>query len=125
ARVLSVLEPIAAQTGASLADLIVLAGNLGIEQAARAAGVEIAVSFAPGRGDATAEQTDADSFAVLEPLADGYRNWQKESYVVPREEMLLDRTRLLGLTAPEMVALIGGMLVLGTNHGGTRHGVFT
>ncbi len=125
ARVLSVLEPIAAQTGASLADVIVLAGNLGIEQAARAAGVEIAVSFAPGRGDATAEQTDADSFAVLEPLADGYRNWQKESYVVSPEEMLLDRTQLLGLTAPEMVALIGGMRVLGTNHGGTRHGVFT
>ena len=124
-RVLSVLEPIAAATGASLADVIVLAGNTGIEQAARAAGAEITVPFAPGRGDALPEQTDADSFAVLEPLADGYRNWQKESYVVSPEEMLLARTQLLGLTAPEMVVLIGGMRMLGTNHGGSKHGVLT
>ncbi|RJL10873.1 catalase/peroxidase HPI [Paracoccus siganidrum] len=125
ARVLSVLEPIAAETGASVADVIVLAGNLGVEQAAKAAGFDITVPFAPGRGDATAEQTDADSFAVLEPLADGYRNWLKQDYVVSPEELMLDRTQLLGLTAPEMVALIGGMRAIGTNHGGTKHGVFT
>ncbi|MDR5653554.1 catalase/peroxidase HPI [Ruixingdingia sedimenti] len=125
ARVLSVLEPIAAETGVSLADVIVLAGNHGIEQAAKAAGFDITVPFAPGRGDATAEQTNADSFGVLEPLADGYRNWLKKDYVVSPEELLLDRTQLMGLTAPEMTALIGGLRVLGTNHGGTKHGVFT
>ncbi|MFA5538924.1 MAG: catalase/peroxidase HPI [Gemmobacter sp.] len=125
ARVLSVLEPIAAATGASVADVIVLAGNLGVEQAAKAAGVDIAVPFAPGRGDATQEQTDADSFAVLEPLTDGYRNWLKQDYVVSPEELLLDRTQLMGLTAPEMTALVGGMRVIGTNHGNTKHGVFT
>jgi len=125
ARVLSVLEPIAAETGASLADVIVLGGNYGVEQAAKAAGVEIAVPFAPGRGDATAEQTDADGFAPLEPLADGFRNWLKKEYVVSPEEMLLDRAQLLGLTAPEMTALIGGMRVIGTNHGGSAHGVLT
>jgi len=125
ARVLAVLEPIAAQAGASVADVIVLAGNVGIEQAAKAAGVAVDVPFAPGRGDATAEMTDAASFAVLEPLADGFRNWLKKDYAVTPEELLLDRAQLLGLTAPEMTALIGGMRVLGTNHGGSRHGVFT
>jgi catalase-peroxidase len=125
AKVLAVLEGIASETGASLADVIVLAGNVGVEQAAKAAGFDITVPFAPGRGDATAEQTDADSFAVLEPLADGFRNWQKTDYVVSPEEMLLDRAQLLGLTAPELTVLIGGLRVLGTNYGGTAHGVFT
>ena len=125
ARVLGVLEPIAKDAGASLADVIVLAGNVGVEQAARAAGVEIDVPFTPGRGDATEEMTDADSFAPLEPVADGYRNWLKADYVVAPEELLLDRTQLLGLTAPQMTALVGGMRVMGTNHGGTAHGVFT
>ncbi|HGE8268052.1 TPA: catalase/peroxidase HPI [Aeromonas hydrophila] len=125
AKVLSILSPIATSSGASLADVIVLAGNLGIEQAAKAAGVSIEVPFAAGRGDASPEMTDVESFAVLEPLHDGYRNWLKRDYVVNPEEMLLDRTQLLGLTAHEMTALIGGMRVLGTNHGGTTHGVFT
>ena len=125
AKVLQVYEVIAAETGVSVADVIVLAGNVGIEQAARAAGFDISVPFAPGRGDATQEMTDVDSFEVLEPLHDGFRNWQKKDYVVQPEEMLLDRAQLLGLTAPEMTALIGGMRVLGTNHGGTKHGVFT
>ena len=108
---------------ASLADVIVLAGNLGIEEAAKAAGFEIAVPFAPGRGDATDAMTDAASFEVLEPLADGYRNWLKKDYVVSAEELMLDRTQLLGLTAHEMTVLVGGLRVLDTNHGGTRHGV--
>jgi catalase-peroxidase len=125
ARVLSVLEPIAAETGASLADVIVLAGNLGVEQAAKAAGFDVTVPFAPGRGDATDEMTDADSFVPLEPVADGYRNWLKKDYVVSPEELMLDRTQLMGLTAPEMTVLVGGMRVMGTNHGGTRHGVLT
>ncbi|MFV0299366.1 MAG: peroxidase family protein, partial [Paracoccus sp. (in: a-proteobacteria)] len=125
ARVLSVLEPIAAESGASVADVIVLAGNLGIEQAARAAGFDVTVPFAPGRGDAGDAQTDAASFDVLEPLADGYRNWVKQDYVVSPEEMLLDRTQLMGLTAPEMTVLLGGMRVIGANHGGSKEGVFT
>jgi len=124
-KVLAVLERIAAQTGASVADVIVLAGNVGIEQAAKAAGFEVTVPFAPGRGDATPDMTDAESFEVLEPLADGYRNWLKKDYVVSAEELLLDRTQLLGLSAHEMTALVGGMRVLGTNHGGSRHGVLT
>ncbi|MCL4133672.1 UNVERIFIED_CONTAM: hypothetical protein GTU68_046320 [Idotea baltica] len=124
-RVLSVLEPIAAQSGASVADVIVLAGNLGVEQAAKAAGQDISVPFAPGRGDATDEMTDAESFEPLEPLADGYRNWQKSDYVVSPEELMLDRTQLMGLTAKEMTVLVGGMRVMDTNHGGTKHGVFT
>ena len=125
ARVLAVLEGIAAQTGASVADVIVLAGNTGVEQAAKAAGVEVSVPFAPGRGDATAAMTDAESFDVLEPLADGFRNWLKKDYVVSAEELLLDRAQLMRLTACEMTALVGGMRVLGTNHAGTQHGVFT
>ena len=125
AKVLAVLEPIAAKHGASLADTIVLAGNLGVEQAAKAAGFEVEVPFAPGRGDATDEMTDAESFKVLEPVHDAYRNWLKKDYAVSAEEMMLDRTQLMGLTAPEMTVLVGGMRMMGTNHGGTQHGVFT
>ncbi|SBS27594.1 Catalase-peroxidase [Marinomonas aquimarina] len=126
-KVLSVLEGI--QKGlskpVSMADLIVLAGSAGVEKAAYDADVHIKVPFTPGRGDATAEQTDADSFAVLEPLHDGFRNWQKEHYIPQPEELLLDRAQLMGLTAPEMTVLIGGMRVLATNHGGTKYGVLT
>jgi catalase-peroxidase len=125
AKVLSVLEPLAKAAGASIADTIVLAGNVGIEKAAKAAGHNITVPFAPGRGDATDAQTDAPSFDVLEPLADGFRNWSKKDYAVSAEEMMLDRAQLLGLTAAEMVVLLGGLRVIGTNHGGTKHGVFT
>ena len=124
-KVLAVLEPIAAESGASVADVIVLAGNVGIEQAARAAGFDTTVPFSPGRGDATDEMTDAESFEVLEPIHDGYRNWLKQDYVVSAEELMLDRTQLMGLTAHEMTVLVGGMRVLGTNHGGTKYGVFT
>jgi catalase-peroxidase len=125
ARVLRVLEGIAGDSGASVADVIVLAGNVGIEQAAAAAGFDVNVPFAPGRGDATQDLTDADSFEPLEPIHDGYRNWVKKDYAVQPEELLLDRTQLMRLTAPEMTVLVGGMRVLGTNHGGTKHGVFT
>lgn len=126
-KVLSVLEGIQANLSkkVSIADLIVLGGTAAVEKAARDAGVNITVPFVPGRGDATDEMTDAESFAVLEPLHDGYRNWLKDDYLVSAEEMLLDRTQLMGLTAHEMTALIGGMRVLGTNHGGSKHGVFT
>jgi len=124
-KVLGVLEPIAAASGVSVADMIVLAGNVGVEQAAKAAGIEVTVPFSPGRGDATDEMTDVEAFDVLEPSHDGYRNWLKVDYVVSAEELMLDRTQLMGLTAPEMTALIGGMRVLGTNHGGAKHGVFT
>jgi len=123
--VLAVYEKIAAASGASIADVIVLAGNLGIEQAARAAGVPVTVPFAPGRGDATAEQTDAESFSVLEPLADGFRNWLKKDYAVTPEELLLDRAQLMRLTASEMTVLVGGLRVLGANHGGSKHGALT
>ncbi len=109
----------------SMADLIVLGGSAAIEKAAEKAGITVRVPFLPGRGDATQEMTDAESFEVLEPLHDGYRNWLKKQYSVQPEELLLDKTQLLGLTAPEMTVLIGGMRVLGTNHGGTKHGVFT
>jgi catalase-peroxidase len=109
----------------SMADLIVLGGSAAIEKAAEKAGFKIKVPFLAGRGDATVEMTDIESFDVLEPLHDGYRNWQKKEYAVKPEEMLLDRTHLMGLTAPEMTVLIGGMRVLGTNYGGTKHGVFT
>ena len=124
-KVLAVLEPIAAESGASMADMIVLAGNVGVEQAAKAAGFDTTVPFSPGRGDATDEMTDAESFEVLEPLHDGYRNWLKKDYVVSAEELMLDRTQLMGLTAHEMTVLVGGMRALGTNHGGTNHGVFS
>lgn len=109
----------------SIADLIVLGGSATVEKAAKDAGVNIKVPFTPGRGDATDEMTDAESFAYLEPIHDGYRNWLKKDYAVTAEELLLDRTQLMGLTAPEMTVLVGGMRVLGTNHGGTKHGVFT
>ncbi len=133
AKVLKILEGIqaefnAAQTGGkrvSLADLIVLAGCAGVEQAAKNAGVDVTVPFTPGRMDASQDQTDAASFDVLEPKADGFRNYQKARYAVSAEEMLIDRAQLLTLTAPEMTVLIGGMRVLGTNFGGTKHGVFT
>ena len=125
AKVLAKLEPIAKETGASIADVIVLAGNLGVEMAAKAAGFTIEVPFTAGRGDATQEHTDVESFAVLEPVADGFRNWLKKDYAVMPEELLLDRAQLMGLTAQEMTALVGGMRVIGTNHGGTAHGVFT
>jgi catalase-peroxidase len=125
AKVLAIYERIAAETGASVADVIVLAGNVGIEHAAKAAGFNVTVPFAPGRGDSTAAMTDAASFDVLEPLADGFRNWLKQDYVVSAEELLLDRAQLMRLTACEMTVLVGGMRMLGTNHGGTQHGVFT
>ncbi|MEE3168607.1 MAG: catalase/peroxidase HPI [Pseudomonadota bacterium] len=125
AKVLKVYEKISADTGASIADVIVLGGNLGIEKAAKAAGHDVHVPFLKGRGDATDAQTDAASFEPLEPVADGFRNWQKKDYVVKPEELLLDRAQLMGLTAPEMTVLLGGMRVLGTNYGGTKHGVFT
>jgi len=118
ARVLGVLEGIAADTGASVADVIVLAGNVGIEQASGAN-----VPFTPGRGDATQEQTDLESFAVLEPFADGFRNYQKTEFTVSPEQMMLDKAQLLGLTAPEMTVLVGGMRALGISADG--HGVFT
>ncbi|BBN87935.1 catalase/peroxidase HPI [Azospira sp. I09] len=125
AKVLAVYEKIATETGASVADVIVLAGNVGVEQAAKAAGFPVEVPFAPGRGDATQGMTDVESFEVLEPLADGFRNWQKTHYVVTPEEMMLDKAQLLRLTASEMTVLVGGLRVLGANHGGSRHGVFT
>jgi catalase-peroxidase len=133
AKVLKTLEGIrsafnSGQTGGkkvSLADLIVLAGCAGVEQAAKTAGHEVTVPFTPGRMDASQEQTDTASFAVLEPVADGFRNYQKTRYAVSAEELLVDKAQLLTLTAPEMTVLVGGMRVLNTNFGGTRHGVFT
>lgn len=125
ASVLAVYEKISADTGASLADVIVLAGSVAIEKAAKAAGYDVRVPFLKGRGDASAEMTDGESFEPLEPLADGFRNWQKKEYAVKPEELLLDRAQLMGLTGPEVVVLLGGMRVLGTNYGGTKHGVFT
>jgi len=126
-RVLAVLEGIRVGFAkpVSIADMIVLAGTAAVEKAAKDAGVDVTVPFAPGRGDATDEQTDAESFDVLEPLADGFRNYVKKDYAVAPEEMLLDRAQLMGLTAPEMTVLMGGMRVLGTNFGGSPHGVFT
>ena len=125
AAALSVYEAIAADTGASIADVIVLGGNIGVEQAAKAAGFNVTVPFDAGRGDATQEMTDVASFEVLEPVADGFRNWQKTDYAVSPEEMLLDRAQLMGLTGAEMTVLVGGMRVMGTNAGGSEHGVFT
>jgi len=127
AQVLQVLEGIQQDLDMkiSMADLIVLGGSAAIEKAAKDAGFDVTVPFAPGRGDATQEQTDAESFDVLEPVADGFRNYQKKQYSVRSEELLVDKAQLLGLTAPEMTVLIGGLRVLGTNYGGTGHGVFT
>jgi catalase-peroxidase len=124
-KTLAVYRDIAGASGASIADVIVLAGNVGVEQAAKAAGVNVSVPFSPGRGDASEDMTDAASFEYMESIHDGYRNWLKKDYVVSAEELMLDRTQLMGLTAPEMTVLVGGMRVLGTNHGGTKHGVFT
>lgn len=124
-KVLAVLEPIAASTGASVADVIVMAGNMGVEQAVKAAGFDMTVPFAPGRGDATDEMTDVESFKPLEAVADGYRNWMKKDYVVSAEELLLDRSQLMGLTAKEMTVLVGGLRVLGANYDDTPHGVLT
>ncbi len=127
AKVLRILEAIQSDFGkdVSMADLIVLGGSAAVEQAARDAGFEVSVPFAPGRGDATQEQTDAESFAVLEPVADGFRNYLKQQYGVSPAELLVDKAQLLGLTAPEMTVLVGGMRVLGANYGSTKHGVFT
>ncbi len=123
--VLAKLTAIANEVGASVADMIVLAGNVGIEQAASSAGHTVSVPFTPGRGDASDQDTDAASFDALEPLADGFRNWLKKDYAVTPEELLLDRAQLMGLTAAEMTVLVGGMRVLDTNHSGSQHGVFT
>jgi len=128
--VLKTLEGIQSEFNAggknvSLADLIVLAGNVGVEQAARQAGVEVQVPFAPGRVDARQDQTDVDSFAPLEPVADGFRNFLKARFAVPSEHLLIDRAQLLTLTAPEMTVLVGGLRVLGANANGSREGVFT
>jgi len=125
AKVLSILEPIATEFEISVADTIVLAGNVGIEKAAKNAGFNIEVPFSTGRGDATAEMTEIESFGYLEPIGDAYRNFMKENCDEIPEEIMLDRTQLLGLTAPEMTVLIGGMRVLSTNHSNTKHGVFT
>ena len=124
-RVLSVLEPIAKEFGISVADTIVIGGNLGVELAAKAAGKDIKVPFSAGRGDATPEQTDGESFAPLEPIHDGYRNWVMKKYTVEPEELMLDRTSLMGLTAPEMTVLVGGMRAINTNHGESKNGVLT
>ena len=125
AKVLTVLEAIAKDTGASVADVIVLAGNVGVEQAIKAAGLNIPVPFMSGRGDASQDWTDIESFNVLEPIHDGFRNWVQKNYEVSPEELLLDRSQLMGLTAHEMTVLVGGMRVMGANHGGSQHGVFT
>jgi catalase-peroxidase len=133
AKVLGVLEGIKAEFDASaaggkkvsLADLIVLAGSAAVERAARDGGVPIEVPFTPGRTDASAEQTDVDGFAVLEPRADGFRNYLQVRFSVPTEELLIDRAQLMKLSAPEMTVLVGGLRVLGANHGGSKHGVLT
>jgi len=133
AKVLGKLEAIqkefnGAQSGGkkvSIADLIVLGGSAAVEAAAKKAGHDVKVAFAPGRTDASEAQTDAASFAVLEPVADGFRNFQKQKYAAAPEEMMLDKAQLLKLTAPEMTVLVGGLRVLGANHGQSKHGVFT
>ena len=124
-KVITKLESVAKKVKASVADIIVLAGNVGLEKSIKKAGFKINVPFTPGRGDATQDQTDIDSFKVLEPLHDAFRNWVKEEYAVDPEEMMLDRASLMNLSAKEMTVLIGGMRVLDTNHGGSKHGVFT
>ncbi len=130
ARVLAVYEKLQrdfnkGKTKASMADLIVLGGCVGVEKAAKAAGHKVKVPFAPGRTDATQSQTDVESFAVLEPVADGFRNYLQTQYAISAEELLVDKAQLLGLTAPEMTALVGGLRVIGANVGGSQHGVFT
>jgi catalase-peroxidase len=127
ARVLSRLDRLRSDfdKSVSMADMIVVAGCAAVEEAARRAGYDVTVPFTPGRMDASQEQTDVDSFAVLEPEADGFRNYLKSKYTVSAEEMLVDKAQLLTLTPPEMTVLIGGMRVLHTNHQQTRHGLFT
>jgi catalase-peroxidase len=124
-KALAALDKARAGSGASLADMIVIGGAAAIEAAAKAAGHDVTVPVTTGRGDATAEQTDAESFAVLEPVSDGFRNYQQEVFTISPEELLLDKAQLLTLTAPEMTVLVGGLRVLGANHGGSKHGVFT
>lgn len=124
-KVLSKLEPIANEFNASVADAIVLTGCVGVEKAAKAAGHNVSVPFAPGRGDATQEMTDVEAFEPLERVADGFRNYMKKAYAATAEEMMLDHAQLLGLTAPEMTVLVGGMRVMGANYGGSKEGVFT
>ena len=124
-KVIGKLEKVAKDVGASVADIIVLAGNVGLEKSIKMGGLDVKVPFAPGRGDATQNQTDMDSFKVLEPIHDAFRNWVKQEYIVSPEELMLDRASLMDLSAKEMTVLIGGMRVLDTNHGGTKHGVFT
>jgi len=109
----------------SLADLIVLAGCVGVDMAARKAGLEVKIPFSPGRMDASQEQTDVESFKALEPVADAFRNYQKARYAVPAEALMIDRAQLLGLSAPQLTVLLGGLRVLGVNHGDSKHGVFT
>ena len=125
AKVLAVYEKLSTETNVSIADLIVLGGSAAVEQAAKAAGVDITVPFAAGRGDAVQEQTDVESFEFLKPIHDGFRNFQEAHYAPQPEELLLDRAQLLGLTAPEMTVLVGGLRVLGANFGGDKRGVFT
>ena len=124
-KVIGKLEKVAKKANASVADIVILAGNIGLEKSIKKAGFKINVPFSPGRGDATQDQTDIDSFKVLEPLHDAFRNWVKEEYAVTPEEMMLDRASLMNLSAKEMTILIGGMRVLNTNYGNTKHGVFT
>jgi len=125
ATALSVYEKLSAETGMSIADLIVLGGNVGVEKAAQDSGLQVSVPFSPGRGDATQEQTDVESFAVLEPTFDGFRNFLKPGHAQPTEQLLLEKANLLGLSAPEMTVLIGGLRVLGANHNQSSAGVFT
>lgn len=124
-KVLAVYETLSKETGVSIADLIVLGGSAAVEKAAKDAGFDLAVPFLAGRGDATQEQTDVESFEYLKPIHDGFRNFQEAHYAPQPEELLLDRAQLLGLTAPEMTVLVGGLRVLGANFGGSKHGVFT
>ena len=119
------LEPLAKEAGASIADTLVLAGNVGLEKAIESPGFPVPVPFSPGRGDASDDMTDSESFSQLEPIHDGFRNWQKDNYEVRGEELLLDRAHLLGLTAVEMTVLVGGMRAMGANYGENKHGVFT
>jgi catalase-peroxidase len=123
--VLKALEGVAKKAKATIADIIILGGTVGLEQAIKKAGSKAKVPFTPGRGDSTQAQTDVSSFAVLEPIHDAFRNYVKKDYMVTPEELMLDRASLMGLSAKEMTCLIGGMRVLGTNFGGTKHGVFT
>ena len=125
AKVIEALEGVAEKVNVSFADLVVLAGNVGVEQAAAAAGVEVEVPFTPGRGDATQEQTDLESFAFLEPTSDGFRNYQRDDNILPGEYLLVDKANLLGLSAPQMTVLIGGLRALGANYGGSDVGVLT